>query len=333
MSSNDLLSQDEIDALLNGVGLGELEPEMGNLPSAGEVVLYDFSSQDRVVPARMPALDVINERFARGLHVAMSEVFCSAVEISVNGVQILKFAEFVQDLCEPTSLNLVSMKPLPGTALFALDPMLVFRTVECLFGGDGRCPPSIEAREFTPMEQKVIQQMLGQAFHSLQRAWSLVLALEPEWVGAEPGPDFDNVFDSAEAMVVSGFTVSFRGGSGDLRIAMPYAMLEPVLDRLGGSIAGERGNDDYGWQSAMGERIRDADVQISSSLVETAVSLRQLAALQVGDVIPVEIPAQVLLCAEHIPLFWGEVGIHRGRYAVKINGPCALQLAEGGGIN
>ncbi len=328
MSSNDLLSQDEIDALLNGVGLGEIEPEMGHLPSVGEIVPYDFSSQDRVVPARMPALDVINERFARGLQVAMSEVFCSSVKISASGVQILKFVEFVQDLRVPTSLNLVSMKPLAGTALFALDSMLVFRTVECFFGGDGRCPPIIEAGEFTPMEQKVIQQMLDQAFHSLQHAWSMVLALEPEWVGAEPGPDFDNVFDSAEAMVVAGFTVSFRGGSGDLRIAMPYAMLEPVLDRLGGSIAGEWGHDDYGWLSAMSERIRDADVQISSSLVETAVSLRQLAALQVGDVIPVEMPAQVLLCAEQMPLFWGEVGIHQGRYAVKIDGPYALQPAE-----
>ncbi|MEE8428480.1 MAG: flagellar motor switch protein FliM [Gammaproteobacteria bacterium] len=332
MSSNDLLSQDEIDALLNGVGLSELEPEMGNPPSAGEVVLYDFSSQDRVVPARMPALDVINERFARSLHAAMSEVFCSTLEISVNGVQMLKFAEFVQDLRVPTSLNLVSMKPLPGTALFALDPMLVFRTVECLFGGDGRCPPRIEAREFTPMEQEVIQQVLEHAFHSLQHAWSPVLALAPAWLSAEPGPDFDNVFDAAEAMVVAGFTVSFRGGSGELRIAMPYAMLEPVLDSLGGSIAGGRGNDDYGWQNAMGEQIRDADVQVSSALAETAVSLRQLATLQVGDVIPIEIPAQVLLCAERTPLFWGEVGIHRGRYAVKIGGSCAVPLAKSGAI-
>jgi len=331
MSSNDLLSQDEIDALLHGVDLGELEPESGIRSSAGTVPLYDFFSQDRVVPGRMMALDTINERFARGLRVSMSEFFCSAVEIAVGGVQILKFAEFRQDLHVPTSLNLVAFKPLPGTALLTLDPALVFRTVESLFGGDGQCPPSIEATEFTPVEERVIQQMLEQIFEHQRQAWAPILDLEPEWLGAESGPVFDNVFDAAEAMVVADFDLRFPGGNGELRIAIPYAMLEPILDRLGTSITDQRGQDDHGWQSAMRERLDEADMQVSTFLVKTTITLQQLAKFQVGDVIPVEMSRPVHLCAEQIPIYWGEFGVHEGHYAFKIGGSCSTQPVIDGG--
>ena len=325
MSSNDLLSQDEIDALLHGVDLGEPTSELGYGPATGEAALYDFLSQDRVVPGRLPALETISQHFARGLGAGMSDLFCSKVEISANGIQFSKFAGFVRDLHVPTSLNLVAMKPLPGAALIALDPMLVFRTIECFFGGDGQCIPIIEPREFTATEQKVIQQLLDQAIHNLQQAWSAVMSLQTEWLGAEPGPNYDNVFDAAEAMVIAGFTVRFPAGGGELQLAMPYAMLEPVFDRLGGRVTDTRGRDDTDWRDATRERLQDARIEISGTLVETTITLRQLARLRAGDVISVEIPDRILLRAEQRPVYWGEFGVHGGRYAIKIGGPYGEQ--------
>jgi len=165
---NDLLSQDEIDALLHGVDGGDVDTD-GDEAFDGVARSFDFTSQDRIVRGRMPTLEMINERFARYFRISMFNMMRRSAEISVAGVQMLKFSEYIHSLFVPTSLNLVKVKPLRGKALCVIDPKLVFVTVDNFFGGTGR-HAKIEGREFTPTEQRVISMMLQDAFHDLKEA-------------------------------------------------------------------------------------------------------------------------------------------------------------------
>src|SRR5690554_3211879 len=171
MAVQDLLSQDEIDALLHGVDEGVIDNEENNEP--GAVKSYDLTSQDRIVRGRMPTLEMINERFARYTRISMFNLLRRSADVSVGGVQVMKFGEYVHTLYVPTSLNLVKMKPLRGTALFILDARLVFKLVDNFFGGDGR-HAKIEGREFTPTELRVVRMVLEQAFTDLKEAWPAV---------------------------------------------------------------------------------------------------------------------------------------------------------------
>ena len=164
----DLLSQDEIDALLHGVDDGDIEPEE-EIDEAG-VKSYDLTSNDRIVRGRMPTLEMINERFARYTRISMFNFLRRSADVASGGVQIMKFGEYVHTLYVPTSLNLVKMRPLRGTALFIMDAKLVFKLVDNFFGGDGR-HAKIEGREFTPTEVRVVQLVLSQIFADMIEAW------------------------------------------------------------------------------------------------------------------------------------------------------------------
>ncbi|MGL5249712.1 MAG: flagellar motor switch protein FliM, partial [Enterovibrio sp.] len=166
---SELLSQDEIDALLKG-GVGEGEQAPDEAPSeeqaASDRVIssFDFSSQDRIVRGRMPTLELINERFARHMRISLFNMLRKPAEVSINGVQMVKFGEYQNTLFVPTSLNMVRFRPLKGTALITMEAKLVFSLVENFFGGDGRYKTRIEGREFTPTERRVIQMLLRLIF-------------------------------------------------------------------------------------------------------------------------------------------------------------------------
>ena len=131
---SDLLSQDEIDALLHGVD--DVEEEDDSPVDNANAVNFDFSSQDRIVRGRMPTLELVNERFARHLRISLFNMMRRTAEVSINGVQMLKFGEYVHTLFVPTSLNMVRFRPLKGTALITMEARLVFIMVENFFGGD-----------------------------------------------------------------------------------------------------------------------------------------------------------------------------------------------------
>ena len=135
---NEHLSQDEIDALLNGVDSGEVNTVPDRLAD-GEAVAYDLGSQDRIIRGRMPTLDMVNERFVRSLRISMFNMLRRSADINIVGVKMVKFSEYVRGLYMPTNLNLIQIKPLRGTGLFVIDPKLVFATVDNFFGGKTNC--------------------------------------------------------------------------------------------------------------------------------------------------------------------------------------------------
>lgn len=315
---NDLLSQDEIDALLHGVSGGDVETESDEELPEGEVRGYDFASQDRIVRGRMPTLEMINERFARYFRISLFNMLRRAGEISVSGVQMLKFAEYVHSLFVPTSLNLVKVQPLRGTALFVLEPKLVFALVDNFFGGGGRFHTKIEGREFTPTELRVIHMVLEIAFKDLMQAWKPVMEVGYEYMSSEVNPHFANIVSPTEVVVVNTFRVELDGGGGDLHVTMPYSMVEPIRDLLDAGVQSDRSDRDERWTRAIREEMKEARVELSSTLLETSLSLREVNSLKAGDVIPVDLPELVTLEAEATPVFRGKYGNHNGSRAIKI---------------
>ena len=314
--SSDLLSQDEIDALLHGVDSGAVETEPPAAP--GEARNYDFASQDRIVRGKLPTLEMINERFARTLRIGIYNLLHRSAELSVKGIDLLRFGEYMHSLQVPTNLNLVKMKPLRGTALVVYEPRLVFTLVDNFFGGGGKYPARIEGREFTPTEMRVIQLLLKQTFADLVESWAPVMPVEFEYLNSEVNPHFANIISPREYIVVSRFNIELDGGGGEMHVAFPYAMLEPIREQLDAGVQSDRIERDEGWMRAMRAQLQDAQVELSSAIAQRQISLRELSRLKVGDVIPIELPRIVTLQVEQMPLFSGEFGVHNGRNAVKV---------------
>jgi len=316
MATNDILSQDEIDALLHGVEDGDVSTK-DDLPP-GEARQYDFTSQERIVRGRMPTLEMINERFARHFRISLFNMLRRSAEIAVVGIRMVKFSEYVHSLYVPTSLNLVRIRPLRGTSLFVIDPKLVFVLVDNFFGGEGRYYTKIEGREFTPTETRVIQMMLNAVFTDLKEAWAPVMKLDFEFQNAEVNPQFANIVSPTEVVVVSTFDVELDGGGGQLHVTMPYSMIEPIREHLDMGLQSDRSDIDQRWIRALQEEIKSAPVELSATLAETELSVGEVMALKTGDIIPVELPETVLVRSRGVPVFRGHFGVSDGLNAVKI---------------
>ncbi|TQM12370.1 flagellar motor switch protein FliM [Pseudoxanthomonas sp. 3HH-4] len=315
--NSDLLSQDEIDALLNGVDTGAIETEEPPVdPTIART--YDFASQDRIVRGRLPTLEMINERFVRTWRIGLFNLLRRSAELSVRGIETIKFGDYLHSLYVPTNLNLIKFKPLRGVGLIVFEPKLVFTMVDNFFGGDGRYPAKIEGREFTATEMRVIQLLLKQTFTDLVDAWAPVMPVDFEYITSEVNPHFANIVSPREYVVVSRFHVELDGGGGDLHVTLPYSMLEPIRELLDAGIQSDRVHDDDSFRVTLHEQLRGAEVTVSSVLAEKRINLRQLTRLKVGDILPIDLPKSVPVCVEQVPVFTGEFGISNGNNAVKI---------------
>lgn len=317
MGGNDLLSQDEIDALLHGVDSGEVDTK-DTRPARGEAVSFDFATQDRIVRGRMPTLEMINERFARYLRNSVFSLLRRTPEVSVRGIEMMKFSEYAHSLFVPTSLNLVKVTPLRGTALVVLDPRLVFSLIDNFFGGDGRYPAKIEGREFTATEQKVISLLLERVFNNLVEAWNPVHKLAFERIGAEVNPHFANIVSPTEVVVVSKFHIELDGGGGELHVTLPYSMLEPLRELLDAGVQSDRVEHDERWTQTLREELEDADVEMKAILARRTVPLRDLVNARPGDVLFIDLPEHISVLVEDVPVFEGGFGKTRGMNAVRI---------------
>lgn len=261
---SDLLTQDEIDALLHGVDDVDDVPESSG--SEAGVITFDFSSQDRIVRGRMPTLELINERFARHMRISLFNMLRKTAEVSINGVQMMKFGEYQNTLYVPTSLNMVRFRPLKGTALITMEARLVFILVENFFGGDGRFHAKIEGREFTPTERRIIQMLLKLVFEDYREAWSPVMGVEFEYLDSEVNPTMANIVSPTEVIVVSSFHIELDGGGGDFHVVMPYSMVEPIRELLDAGVQSDKMDTDVRWSRALREEIMDVPVNIRAQI-------------------------------------------------------------------
>ena len=312
-----MLSQDEVDALLNGVNGGG-DNQDSEVAAPDGVRPYNLASQERIVRGRMPTLEIINERFARQLRIGLFNFLRRNADISVGQVKVMKYGEFIRNLVAPTNLNLVQARPLRGTALFIFDPNLIFLIIDGLFGGSGQFPMRVEGREFTPTENRIIQRLLGVVFEEMEKSWAPVHALKFEHVRSEMNTQFANIATPSELAVVTTFAIEFAGAGGELHICMPYSMIAPVRDILSGSVRGEQMETDQRWIRKLTREVQAAEVEMVVNLGYARLTLNEILKMQSGDVIALDIPQPLQAVVDHVPVIECKCGVFAGQYALKV---------------
>jgi flagellar motor switch protein FliM len=318
MAYEAFLSQDEVDALLAGV-TGESDGKEASQDNQAGVRAYDLSSPERVVRRRMQTLELINERFARHMRNVLLNFMRRNADITVGSIRILKYADFERNLPVPSNLNMVQMKPLRGTALFTYDPNLVFLVIDSLFGGDGRYHTRVEGRDFTTTEQRIIQRLLNLTLESYGKSWEAVYPVEFEYVRSEMHTKFASITGSNEVVVVTPFHIEFGATGGDLNICLPYSMIEPVRDILTRPLQETTLEAvDQRWARQLSRQIRSADVELICEFARIPSSIRELMKMRVGDVLPVEVPENVIAQVDAVPIMECGFGVFNNQYALRV---------------
>jgi flagellar motor switch protein FliM len=313
MTDKDVLSQDEIDALLTRVD----DDDDDDLSlTDGDVRPYDLTSQDRVVRGRLPTLELLGEKFARQLRGNLQQLLRYSVEVGAGGVQILNYGEYAATLYVPTSITVVKVNPLAGHGMVALDAKLVFRIVDQYFGGDGK-HIAVEGRDFTPTEQRVIDRVLEVIYRDMAEAWSEVLPISIETVGREINPTLVNTFSEDDVMMVSTFHIELESGGGEIHVSIPYAALEPHRELLDTSARVDENEQDRNWLPALERRLLGSEIPLRCSVASKQVKLRHLLEMQAGDVIGVDMPEFHLVRANNVPAFYAKLGESRGNLALE----------------
>lgn len=316
--STDILSQDEVDALLHGVDDGAVDTSVEDDMLDGEARAFDFNNQERIIRGRLPTLEMINERFARYFRVNFFNMLRKTPEISINGIQMIKFSEYIHTLFVPTSLSLIKMQPLKGTGMIMLDPKLVFIIVDNFFGGDGSIHAKIEGREFTSTELRVIEKVVNMCFVDLKQAWEPIMEVNFDYHNHEVNPHLANIVSPTEVIVVSSFHIELEGGGGDIHIVFPYSMIEPIRSILDAGVQSDLSELDDRWSVLLKEELMHAKVELTAIFAEKSLKVGDLINLQAGDIIPIDMPEQAILMVDDMPVIRGRYGEHDGNAAIRV---------------
>jgi flagellar motor switch protein FliM len=317
MSINDVLTEDEVQALLDEVESGAIPTEAG-VQDEQEVVPYNFSGRERIVRGPLPTLEMIYDRFARHLRATLYGLLRREVTIELAGVDSRKFADYSAELPAHCGLHLAKMRPLHGTVLFLLQPTLIYLLVDSFFGGDAQDAMSDETRELTPAELRITRIIVQNATKNLEQAWAPVLQVELEHTASETNPHFINIASPRETVIIAKFYVSFGAQGGEFHLVVPYAMIEPIREMLDTGMCSDRDDAAGHWGDHLGESLQAVNVELKATMVEAELSLRDVLQLTPGDVIAVDLPGEAALGVGGAPLFRGVFGVARGRNSIKI---------------
>jgi flagellar motor switch protein FliM len=316
--ADSFLSQEEVDALLEGVTGESQKLEKDDVPTDG-VRVYNLSSQERIVRGRMPTMEIVNERFSRNLRLGLFNFIRRSPEISVGGVQVQKYSAFLRELAVPTNFNIMAVRPLRGNGLVVCEPNLLFGVIDSLYGGNGKFHTRIEGRDFSPTEQRVIDRLVEVVAEEYKKAWRGVYPIELAYQRSEMQPQFATIATPSEIVVSTSFTLEIGDITGSLHICIPYATLEPIRDVLYSSVQGDAIEVDRRWVKLLGQEIQAAEVTMVAELAQTDATVEQLLAMQVGDFIELDRNPAIKAHVDGVPLFECQYGTHKGKYALRID--------------
>ena len=313
-----ILSQDEVDALLQGI-TGESQKLEQEEVEVGAVRNYDISSQERIVRGRMPTMEIINERFARNIRIGLFNFIRKSPEIAIGSIKVQKYSAFLREIVVPTNFNIVSVRPLRGSGLIVCDPTLVFAVIDALFGGAGKYHTRIEGRDFSATEQRIITRLVEVITAEYKKAWHGIYPLELDYQRSEMQPQFANIATPSEIVVATSFTLEIGDTSGTIHFCIPYATLEPIRDVLYSTIQGDASEPDKRWVNLMKQQITDAKVELVAELATAPATIEQLLAFKVGDFIELDLHQIIEAKVVGVPILDCSYGTSNGRYALKVN--------------
>jgi flagellar motor switch protein FliM len=313
-----ILTQNEVDALLQGITGESQALEQEEAQSEGPRP-YDLANQERIVRGRMPTMEVVNERFARNIRVGLFNLVRKSPEVSIGGIKVQKYSAFLREIVVPTNFNIVTVKPLRGSALVVCDPNLVFAVIDALFGGAGKYHTRIEGREFSPTEQRVIQRLLQTIIAEYRKAWTGVYPLDLEYQRSEMQPQFANIASPSEMVVSTSFMLEIGDTSGSVNLCFPYSTLEPIRDVLYSASQGDTSEPDKRWINLLKAQIQSAEVDLVAELATADATVEQLLAFKPGDFIELDLDPVIKAKVDGVPVFDCHYGTSNKHYAIKID--------------
>ena len=316
-----ILSQDEVDALLTGISKGDVTTGKDEPKVSGEVTPYDLTSQDRIIRGRMPTLEIINERFARVFRTTLSTQLRKVVDISAASTNIINFGEFLKTLFVPTSLHIFRMEPIRGQAVLVLESNLVFSLVDAFLGGKGIKGIKIEGREFTNIENRMIRKVVDAALADYEKAWNPVYAVSIRFSRSEINPQFVGIVPHTDLVVATSFELDLETSAGKLIVCIPYGCLEPIRNLLQAGFQSGQPEVDLAWVGRFRDRFIETPVNLTAELGRTEIKGRDLLNLEVGDVLLLDRNSadELDVRVEGILKFRGFPGVLKGNRAIKIS--------------
>ncbi|KAF0179004.1 MAG: flagellar motor switch protein FliM [Nitrospirae bacterium] len=322
----DILSQDEVDALLRGITEGDVETEASTTEVSG-VKAYDFTGQEKIVRGRMPSLDIANERLARNFRISLAGSIRRVVDITNVTVNITKFYDFMRSVPFPSSINIFRMEPLRGFGLLVFDAQLIFTLIEFFFGGTGKSHYKPEGREFTPIEQKIIHKVVLMFFKDMEEAWKPVFPLVPTYVRAEMNPQFVTIVTPVDVVIKVEFVLEIESKQCKAFLCIPYGSVEPIKEKLYSAFSADRDDLDTKWVDRLKSALRGTVVTMTGELGKASLSVDRVLDLKESDVIMLDKGADsdIRILVEGVPKFLGQFGVYKGSYALKFRDPLEQQ--------
>lgn len=316
-----ILSQDEVDALLKGISGGDIEEPEEQLEDEDlEYSSYDFTQQERIVQVKMPAMEAINDVFLRSTRTSISGTLRRILDITPVPMELERFGAFVRTLPVPSSLQIFKMDPFRGHALFVIEPKLVFAFVESFLGGTGSRNVRIEGRDFTGIEQRLIQRIVNLLLQDLEKAWHTLQPIRIKHVRSEINPQFAKICQPEDVVIINRYEVDMDRAVGSITSCIPLTNLESVKQKLMTTFTKEQSDEDISLQQILRENIRNVPVDLKVELGHTIISAGDILNLEKGDIIQLDKRKEELMPAfiSGVRKYMGSPGIHRGNKAFLI---------------
>lgn len=316
-----ILSEEELQALLKAAQ--ELPPPGAPRIAPGEAVPYDLTSQGRPVRGPLPALDMVDDRFARALRATLTGSLRRRADATPAGRTFVKIEEVLAGLPIPSCLVLFRLEPLRGTGLLILDPTLVYATLDAFLGARASSDEAAELRELTGIEQRIVGRLSRALLEDLAKAWRPVVEVSSEFLQIELNPQFVSVLPAHAVVVDTRIGIDLEGRRTHLRTLISYAGLEPWKDRLVSGVHFHEPGDDS-LRPRLWERLQSTAVSVRAELGHTRITVRQLLALNTGDVLTLDasIDEGAILRVEGTRKAAGRPIVSRGAYAVRVERLC-----------
>jgi flagellar motor switch protein FliM len=317
----DILSQNEIDALLSALSSGEVSAEKLEEEEVRSVKVYDFRHPDRFSKDQTRALQMLHDHFARLLATSMSTFLRTIAEVRLVSVDQLSYNEFIRSIANPTCISLLKMNPLDGNGLVDISPGLSFTIVDRLLGGVGK--DIKKNRELTEIEQTLLKKVVEGVCESLREAWRNVVPLEPELETMETNPQlFLQYYLPTEMVILLTFEVTIGDSSGATSFCIPYPTIEPIAQNLSSRSWFSASRKSMGDKSrkVLQSKLNSVDLELMVSLGKTQLTVRDILEMRVGDVIPLrtKVDSDVPVYVGGHQRYRGKPGAKRKQRAVRI---------------
>ena len=314
--SNQILTQEEIDALLSAMERGDVDLDQEAKKDV-KVAPYNLTSQNIMLRDQFSALEEVYDKFARMLRDSLSSALQRSMAVEFVSSEMIKYQEFITAFSSPTSCNVIRMEPLIGNALLCIESNLVFSLIDCMFGGDGK--PATQVREFTQIEQRMTKKFALDILAAFEHSWSTIYPIKIVLRKTETKPSFVQMVPPNDIMLIIVFTIKGQEFSGNFHMAIPYLMLEPIKEKLSPKYLREK-DMEHTWRPQLKELLKDTQVTIIAELGRTQQTVRELINLQVEDVIKLKAGPEDLISisVDQVPKYRGYPGVIKGNRAIEI---------------